>query len=71
MKRANPILGLVLIMVSFSAALSFSDQLIVCIDPGHGGPGADKFHNGGDGYGNSGPVLGIAEQWVNVEVALA
>jgi N-acetylmuramoyl-L-alanine amidase len=44
---------------------------VVCIDPGHGGQGADKFHNGGDGYGGAGPVLGIAEQWVNYQVAWA
>jgi N-acetylmuramoyl-L-alanine amidase len=70
MKKTNLILSMVLIMIFFSATLSFSDQDIVCIDPGHGGPGADKFHNGGDGYGGAGPVLGIAEQWVNFQVAL-
>ena len=57
------------IMTPFSVC--FGQYYHVCIDPGHGGPGADKFHNGGDGYGGAGPVLGIAEQWVNFQVAFA
>ncbi|MEA2030510.1 MAG: PKD domain-containing protein [candidate division Zixibacteria bacterium] len=40
------------------------------IDPGHGGPGADQYHNGGDGSGAVGQN-GTAEQWVNLNVAMA
>jgi N-acetylmuramoyl-L-alanine amidase len=47
----------------------FAGEFVVCIDPGHGGPGADKYHNGGDGWGCAGLCLGIAEQWVNFQVA--
>jgi PKD repeat protein/N-acetylmuramoyl-L-alanine amidase len=46
----------------------------IVVDPGHGGPGADMYHNGGghnQNRGSVGPVLGIAEQWVNLEVAIA
>lgn len=70
MKKANPVLGMMLIMVLFFTSLSFSDQNIVCIDPGHGGPGASKYGPNGDEYGTSGPVLHLSEQWVNLQVAL-
>jgi len=40
------------------------------IDPGHGGPGANQYHNGGDGSGAVGQN-GTAEQWINLNVALA
>jgi N-acetylmuramoyl-L-alanine amidase len=70
MKKAELIFSTFLIIIFFFPPLSSSDQNIVCIDPGHGGRGADKFHNGGDGHGGAGPVLGIAEQWVNWQVAL-
>ena len=43
---------------------------VVCIDPGHGGPGASKYSNGGNGSCASGPS-GLSEQWVNLQVALA
>lgn len=66
MKKVNPVLGMMLIMVLFFASLSFSDQYIVCIDAGHGGRGADKFHNGGDGYGTLGYRDSLSEQWINL-----
>jgi N-acetylmuramoyl-L-alanine amidase len=52
-----------------SAQNLFASEFVVCIDPGHGGPGADKYHNGGDLHGNAGLCQGIAEQWVNFHVA--
>ena len=30
---------------------------VICIDPGHGGPGASKYGPNGDGHGTCGPVL--------------
>jgi len=45
----------------------------VYIDPGHGGPGADQYYNGGGHNGGNGAVgdsLGTAEQWINLNVAL-
>jgi len=46
----------------------------VCLDAGHGGPGACKWYppcTNGDGYGTTGPN-GLTEAWVNHEiVALA
>lgn len=44
---------------------------VVCIDPGHGGIGANKYYNGGDGNGGAGLCQGIAEQWVDFNVACA
>jgi N-acetylmuramoyl-L-alanine amidase len=43
----------------------------VCIDPGHGGPGAQKFKNNGDGYGTLGYRDSLSEQWINLQVAYA
>jgi len=48
----------------------FSHTHNVCIDPGHGGPGASKYGPNEDGHGTCGPVLGLSEQWVNLQVAL-
>jgi N-acetylmuramoyl-L-alanine amidase len=42
----------------------------ICIDPGHGGPGASQYGSNGDGYGTYGPVYHLTEQWVNLQVAL-
>ncbi len=70
MKKILLILVMALIIcMSMSERSLAPPYSVICIDPGHGGRGADKFHNGGDGYGTSGPVLGIAEQWVNWQVA--
>lgn len=43
---------------------------VICIDPGHGGPGASKYGPNGDGHGTCGPVLPLSEQWVNLQVGL-
>jgi len=43
---------------------------VICIDPGHGGPGASKYGPNGDGHGTCGPVLLLSEQWVNLQVGL-
>ncbi|KPJ62308.1 hypothetical protein AMJ44_15805 [candidate division WOR-1 bacterium DG_54_3] len=42
----------------------------ICIDPGHGGPGASKYGSNGDGAGTYGLVYHLSEQWVNFQVAL-
>ena len=41
---------------------------VICIDPGHGGPNASKYGLNGDGHGTCGPVLGLSEEWVNLQV---
>jgi len=66
MKKINPILTPVLIMVLFSAAVSFSEQDIVCIDPGHGGPGASQYGSDGLIQGTWRPVYQLSEQWLNL-----
>lgn len=46
----------------FHSKSSLGDTTWVCIDPGHGGTGANKFHNGGDGWGGSwDPEIWIAD----------
>jgi N-acetylmuramoyl-L-alanine amidase len=46
----------------------------LCIDPGHGGPGARKYGCNGGGYNNNrgavGPIDTLTEQWVNLQVGL-
>ena len=42
---------------------------VLCIDPGHGGPGGGKYGSNGDGEGASGPN-GLTEEWVNLQVGL-
>jgi N-acetylmuramoyl-L-alanine amidase len=49
----------------------FSHAHDVCIDPGHGGPYAQKFGNNGDGAGTHGCCYNLSEQWVNLQVAYA
>jgi hypothetical protein len=49
----------------------FSHIHNVCIDPGHGGPYAEKYWNNGDGAGTHGCCYGLSEQWVNLHVAYA
>lgn len=44
----------------------------VCIDPGHGGPTAQRYNNNGDGQGTMGCSYtgdSLSEQWVNLQVA--
>lgn len=41
----------------------------ICIDPGHGGPTAEKFGSNGDGAGTHGCCYFLSEQWVNRQVA--
>jgi hypothetical protein len=49
----------------------FSHAHDICIDPGHGGPTAQKFGNNGDGQGTYGCCYDLSEQWVNMQVDLA
>ncbi len=42
----------------------------ICIDPGHGGPGASQYGSDGLIQGTWGPVYQLSEQWVNLQVAL-
>ena len=69
MKKMSITFMIALIMFAFVSKKSLGDTTWVCIDAGHGGPGANKFYNGGDGYGGAGPDSGLAEQWVNWQVA--
>jgi hypothetical protein len=39
----------------------------VCIDPGHGGPGASKYDSNGDSVGSHGPVDSLSEQLKNLD----
>jgi N-acetylmuramoyl-L-alanine amidase len=41
----------------------------VCIDPGHGGPEAQKYGNNGDNAGAYGYQDSLSEQWINLQVA--
>jgi N-acetylmuramoyl-L-alanine amidase len=79
------ILSIFLIIVSFAIENSFANEYVVlddtiftyphgvCIDPGHGGPTAQKYNNNGDGLGTlgCGNYYGdsLSEQWVNLQVA--
>lgn len=49
----------------------FTQPRDVCIDPGHGGPTAEKFGNNGDAAGTYGCCYNLSEQWVNLQVAMA
>ena len=59
-----------IIFLTMSERLLAPPYSVVCVDPGHGGPGASKYGPNGDGHGTSGPVLGLSEQWVNLQVGL-
>jgi hypothetical protein len=59
---------IIVVMLDLSFAFGWYD---VCIDPGHGGPGAWKYGPNGDDHGTCGPVLKLSEQWVNLQVGLA
>lgn len=63
----------VMVLITFAFLLERSlgqGYCVVCVDPGHGGPGASKYGPNGDGHGTSGPVYQLPEQWVNLQVAL-
>ncbi|MDH4222390.1 MAG: N-acetylmuramoyl-L-alanine amidase [candidate division Zixibacteria bacterium] len=72
MKKNKLIMGLFVVTLLLFSRNSFA-QNIVCIDPGHGGPGASKYwYNGGgknQNKGSVGPYLHLTEQWINLEVA--
>ncbi len=72
MKSNKLIAGLILVIALFFEINSFA-QYIICIDPGHGGPGAEKYYENGGGanahYGSVGPLLHLTEQWINLKVA--
>jgi hypothetical protein len=70
----------------FADAIAFSEEYLqyevfadsdfshihnVCIDPGHGGPTAQKYWDNGDGAGTHGCCYGLSGQWVNRQVAYA
>ena len=63
---------LLLLCVLFSFTVSNPSAQytkVLCIDPGHGGPGGGKYGSNGDGAGASGPN-GLTEEWVNLQVSL-
>ncbi len=70
MKRKKLILGFIFLVFLIFHVSSFAQK--ICIDPGHGGPGASKYWNNGgggnEGRGAVGPD-GLTEQWINLEVA--
>ena len=49
----------------------FTQYRDICIDPGHGGPNAEKYGNNGDGAGSYGCEDSLSEQWINLQVAYA
>jgi len=51
-KRINFILLVIVISVLFTVSALFGQWIEVCIDPGHGGPGASKYGPNGDGQGH-------------------
>ncbi|MCK4404453.1 MAG: N-acetylmuramoyl-L-alanine amidase [candidate division Zixibacteria bacterium] len=59
-----------IILMSMSERSLAPPYSVVCVDPGHGGPGASKYGPNGDGHGTCGPVLQLSEQWVNLQVGL-
>jgi hypothetical protein len=60
-----------LLLIIWIITVSNLHATVICIDPGHGGPGASKFGYNGDGFGSSGPSPDpLSEQWVNLQVAL-
>jgi N-acetylmuramoyl-L-alanine amidase len=71
MKKKRLILVSIFIFLVSTPRSSFAPPYsVVCIDPGHGGPGASKYGPNGDGHGTCGPVLPLSEQWVNLQVGL-
>jgi N-acetylmuramoyl-L-alanine amidase len=59
------LLGFILITVAPNSFGQYTK--VLCIDPGHGGPGGGKYGSNGDGEGASGPH-GLTEEWVNLQV---
>ena len=59
-----------IISISMSERSLAPPYSVICVDPGHGGPGAWKYGPNGDGHGTCGPVLLLSEQWVNLQVGL-
>jgi hypothetical protein len=53
-----------------SAPQAPATALPICVDAGHGGPGAAQWNgNNGDGAGAHGPT-GLTEEWVNLRVSV-
>jgi hypothetical protein len=70
MKKKWLILAITLIIFLTMSETSLAPPYsVICIDPGHGGPGASKYGPNGDDHGTCGPVLKLSEQWVNLQVA--
>ncbi len=74
MKKINIFFLMLIVVVFFTQSNPFGQLVQVCIDPGHGGPGASKYGSNGDGQGTDGPLpdgTKLSEEWVNLQVALA
>jgi N-acetylmuramoyl-L-alanine amidase len=60
-------------LIAIKISVSYG-YVYLCIDPGHGGPGARKYGCNGGGYNNNrgavGPIDTLTEQWVNLKVGL-
>jgi N-acetylmuramoyl-L-alanine amidase len=75
MKTLYFIFVIILIFVLFQTRPSHG-YVWIYIDPGHGGPEANKYGCNGYGYnalhgvpnGSAGPIMGLTEQWVNLQV---
>ncbi len=61
---------IILTLLLFRISVSYGYDW-VCIDPGHGGPGASQYGSNGDGAGTYGLVYHLSEQWVSLKVASA
>jgi N-acetylmuramoyl-L-alanine amidase len=67
--KKKTLLVLCIIIISIVTNSFAQYTQVVCIDPGHGGPGGWKYGSNGDGEGASGPN-GLNEEWVNLQVSL-
>ena len=73
MRRIYIIFITLVLLTFFAKPILFAQLIQVCIDPGHGGPGASKYGANGDGQGTDGPLPSgqkLSEEWVNLQVAL-
>jgi N-acetylmuramoyl-L-alanine amidase len=73
MKTIHFLFAIMLTLLLFQISATYGYDR-VCIDPGHGGPGASKYYCNGGGYNNYrgafGPIDSLTEQWVNLQVGL-
>ena len=73
MTKENLIFGGALLIFLFTFRIVLADPIFydVCVDPGHGGPGATKYGWNGEDYGSYGLFNRLSEQWINLQVGFA